>query len=172
MDNTQDRSPARIAALSEANLPGFRDELVGLARHLGLPPDAAEDAAQACLLGALRQLRAGREIARPRPYLKTALRHACARARLMPPPREAEEEIAVAGDSAFRHLQLEEVCRAIATLPPDQARLLSRVADGQTSPDALAAEFGVPRGTIMSRLARGRTRLRAALGMAESETFL
>ncbi|MGX9354372.1 RNA polymerase sigma factor [Roseobacteraceae bacterium S113] len=164
--------------LNARHLPRYTKDLIGLARHLGLSAHAAEDVVQSCHLAALRQLRAGREITEPRAYLKTALRHACAHhaaraARETPLPEgEIETRAGAAVPDATLAVLLGEVHAQLAALPEPHARLLRRVAEGETSPQALAREFDLPVGTIMSRLARARAQLRAALGLKRGQPFL
>ena len=66
---------------------------------------------------------------------------------------------------AFAHLALTELEGAIARLPREQALLIRMVAAGETSPADLARRTGWPQGTVMSRLARARARLRREMGM-------
>ena len=50
----------------------------------------------------------------------------------------------------------------ITHLPPQQARLMALVAEGETSPAVLAKQTGQPVGTVMSRLSRARAALKEA----------
>ena len=67
---------------------------------------------------------------------------------------------------APRRIACAELAEVMARLPPQQARLLKMVAEGETSPRALSKRIGVPDGTVMSRLARARARLRRELHLA------
>ncbi|WP_425039346.1 RNA polymerase sigma factor [Primorskyibacter sp. S187A] len=154
-------------------LASRRSELVGLARYLGLPREAAEDAAQACLLDVLRQVKTGRQIDNPVAYLKTSLRRRCSKYRrdaLRFDDETCAPELSV--PDAQWHMALTEVQSALHRLPKAQADLLRRVAAGDQSPQRLARELGLPEGTIMSRLARGRARLREELGLKPGDPFL
>ena len=67
---------------------------------------------------------------------------------------------------ALAVIALSELQSAIARLPAGQAHLIGLVIAGETSPDALARLTGLPRGTVMSRLARARATLRGEMGLA------
>lgn len=48
---------------------------------------------------------------------------------------------------------------------PEQAVLIGLVAQGETSPKDLARRMGLPKGTVMSRLAHARAQLRNDMGL-------
>lgn len=78
----------------------------------------------------------------------------------LPDPREGVEQ-------ADNRLLLGRVRAAMETLPEDQRLVIALVAiDGHSYKEA-AEILDVPVGTIMSRLARGRARLMAAMGEDE-----
>ncbi|MEL7089118.1 MAG: sigma factor-like helix-turn-helix DNA-binding protein, partial [Planctomycetota bacterium] len=60
-------------------------------------------------------------------------------------------------------LSLHDALDLVAALPKPQRQLMELVAGGETSPRALAAATGLPLGTVMSRLARARAKLRLTL---------
>lgn len=60
-------------------------------------------------------------------------------------------------------LVLRDLDSAIRRLPPDQREVLLLVALEDMSYDAAAGTLGIPIGTVMSRLARAREKLRAML---------
>lgn len=60
-------------------------------------------------------------------------------------------------------LVLRDLDLAIRRLPPDQREVLLLVALEDMSYDAAAGALGIPIGTVMSRLARAREKLRAML---------
>ena len=57
---------------------------------------------------------------------------------------------------------------AIAGLPPEQALVMSLVLQGEFSPQAIARQLNLPVGTVMSRLARARAKLRVYIGIEAS----
>jgi RNA polymerase sigma-70 factor (ECF subfamily) len=60
-------------------------------------------------------------------------------------------------------LSLRDLDAAIRRLPPDQREVLLLVALEEMSYDEAAGALGIPIGTVMSRLARAREKLRAML---------
>jgi RNA polymerase sigma-70 factor (ECF subfamily) len=60
-------------------------------------------------------------------------------------------------------LMLRDLASAIGRLPPDQREVLLLVALEDMSYDEAAGTLGIPIGTVMSRLARAREKLRAML---------
>jgi len=73
-----------------------------------------------------------------------------------------EREMAVAGgqEDGLRHAEL---LRALETLPPDQRSVVLLVSVEDMTYAEAAAALGIPLGTVMSRLSRGRERLQRAL---------
>ena len=59
--------------------------------------------------------------------------------------------------------ELRKVVRALASLPQDQQRVMLLVVVWELSYSEAAANLGIPIGTVMSRLARGRERMRELL---------
>ncbi|MDK3017165.1 sigma-70 family RNA polymerase sigma factor [Pseudodonghicola flavimaris] len=68
------------------------------------------------------------------------------------------------------HMALRETEVAIARLPEDQRRALLLVALDGASIDDAAAALDIPRGTLLSRLARARASLRSMTGRAGGDT--
>ncbi len=60
-------------------------------------------------------------------------------------------------------LEVRDLDRALLELPPEQREVLLLVGVEQMSYEQTAKVLGVPPGTVMSRLSRARTRLRAVL---------
>jgi RNA polymerase sigma-70 factor (ECF subfamily) len=100
-----------------------------------------------------------------RAYAFTTLRN-CARTRPPGPPQTANgapDTRADPGADPEARALATEALRALSALPDDQRRLMRlRALDG-LSYSEIAAETGLPMGTVTSRLARGRRALRAAL---------
>jgi RNA polymerase sigma-70 factor, ECF subfamily len=83
----------------------------------------------------------------------------------------AAADMAAAGASAETGVVLDELRRALTLLPDDQRAVVLLVGLEQFSYAEAAEVLGVPIGTVMSRLSRGRERLRILLdaGGAGSE---
>lgn len=137
------------------------------ARRLTRSPQDAEDLCHEVCLAFLERKALGAHIARPLPYMMTALRHAAvARSRRL--AREAPLEDGAepqVGDAALACL-CSEVLAHLDHLPAPDRALLRRVAFEGVTPSELAEKMDVPVGTIMSRLARARARLREVVGIA------
>lgn len=70
------------------------------------------------------------------------------------------------------HLELKDLASALAQLPEEQRAVLLLVALEDMSYAEVADSLGIPQGTVMSRLARGRERLRLILDGHASPTKL
>ncbi|MCW5774135.1 MAG: sigma-70 family RNA polymerase sigma factor, partial [Rhodospirillaceae bacterium] len=68
-----------------------------------------------------------------------------------------------AADRADSRVLLEEVDRALAQLPDDQRAAVLLVGVEEMSYEQAARVLGIPMGTLMSRLSRGRDQLRRLL---------
>jgi RNA polymerase sigma-70 factor, ECF subfamily len=96
-----------------------------------------------------------------RGYWRTSRRHGKALTRLQAAvPREGAgpESAAIARIDAFRHVR--ERAEAIRSLPRREREVLALIATGDLSYEEAAAVLSVPIGTVRSRLARARSRLR------------
>ncbi len=138
------------------------------ARALTNSPENAADLAQDAALRTWQALQSGAEIRALQPYAMTAL-HNLARSqrrnrRVFEPLSEDSASTQHAGDARLLN---EELNCAIARLPAAQADLLKLLQSGETSPTAMAKRTGVPVGTVMSRLARARARLRQELDLPD-----
>lgn len=89
-----------------------------------------------------------------------------------PPHEPIDEEFvepatpATQGDA----LGLRDLDRALARLPAEQREVLLLVSLEELSYDETAKVLGIPLGTVMSRLSRGRERLRALLAGEDAAT--
>lgn len=139
-------------------------ELLRLARILATSRQDPEDLAQEVLLKVWTRLDRGVAIDDLRPYLMTALRNQARRA-----PRATvtldEATLPATEAEAPRRLACAEVLAAVAELPARDAALLWRVVMDEPVLADLAQEMGLPLGTLLSRLARARARLRRDLGV-------
>lgn len=148
----------------EACIPALRR----YARGLVGDRDAADDLVQDCLERAVAKRHSWRRDGPVRAWLFRILlnRH---RDNLRRAPRHLTpvEDLTIelsrpAGQDA--HLELRETQAAIAALPDDQRSALLAVALEGLSFDEAASVLEIPKGTLMSRLARARSRLRAMTG--------
>lgn len=148
------------------------------ARVLTRDAEAADELVQNCLERALSRLHLWQQHRRLRPWLFTIMhnlhvntvRYAASRPRAVPledvarlPRVEAEQD---------NRLEVRAVLAALDQLPEDQRAALLLVALEGLSYKEAASVLGVPTGTLMSRLHRGRERLREALSMTERRTAL
>jgi RNA polymerase sigma-70 factor, ECF subfamily len=161
---------ARSAAIGE----GLQHEIEALiprlrryARVLTRDADAADDLVQDSLTSALRKIHMWEPGTDLRAWLFTIVhnhhvnnlrREARHRARI-----EAHKPYRIVALMPDQNVKLEvrDVGRALAKLPEDQRSLILLVGmDGMRYEDA-AAVFNLPLGTVRSRIARGRDRLRS-----------
>ena len=84
------------------------------------------------------------------------------KARKIPTDVEIDETIA-APISSVSMLDLQDLQRALGTLAPEQREVVLLVALEDMSYADVSRALGIPMGTVMSRLSRGRERLRRAM---------
>jgi RNA polymerase sigma-70 factor, ECF subfamily len=151
------------AALIEAQIPGLRRFAYALLRG---DREAADDLVQDTLERALSHWSLRRPDASLRAWLYTILynrflsdRH---RARRRGPHGALSEEVEVPGIEGGQLSALEhrDLLRVFAALPAEQQAILLLVGVEDLSYKEAARVLGVPIGTVMSRLSRGRERLR------------
>lgn len=136
------------------------------ARRLSRSPQDAEDLCHEVCLAVLEREAIGARISRPLPYMMTALRHAAAsRARSAARETPMEDSYEPQVEDAALACFCTQVLIKLDSLPKTDRALLRRVAYEGVTPSELAEELDVPVGTIMSRLARARARLRNAVGI-------
>ena len=78
------------------------------------------------------------------------------------PLGEAESEAPMRATQSDR-LEVNDLAAALARLPEEQRAVLLLVALEEMSYEQIASTLGIPLGTVMSRLSRGRERLRLML---------
>ena len=182
-DETGERDRAR--RFRDAALPHL-DDVFTLARYLMRNAADAEDAVQECYLRALRHFDSYRGPAM-KPWLLAILRNVCnaefARRAAQPapsapdadaPPAEAtpqwQEPQRSPEAELLRRQDSATIRRLVAALPQPfrEAVVLRDIND--LSYREIAEVAGVPVGTVMSRLARARSMLRAAWNVEEGST--
>ncbi|MBV8457685.1 MAG: sigma-70 family RNA polymerase sigma factor [Acetobacteraceae bacterium] len=153
------------AALIERHIPGLRRFALALLRG---DRHGADDLVQDCLERALSRWQQRRSDGDVRGWLYTILynrflsdQHRRRRRGVHRPLFEvAEAELpGIAGDQEWA-LEHRDLLRAFAGLPEEQRSVLVLVAVEDLSYEETARVLGVPIGTVMSRLSRGRERLR------------
>jgi RNA polymerase sigma-70 factor (ECF subfamily) len=156
----------RKAAIAQ-EIPRLRRYARALVRDHG----EADDLVQDCLVRALGGLDGWRDGASPRKWLFAIMHnlhidHARARARR---PHHSAIDTVADRDLAeparqLDHLNASATIEALFELPPERREALLLVAIEGMSYREAAAVVGVPVGTLVSRLGRGRAQLRATLG--------
>jgi RNA polymerase sigma-70 factor (ECF subfamily) len=176
-----DADAERARRFREAALPHL-DDVYTLARYFLRDKADADDAVQECYLRALRHFDSYRGPAM-KPWLLAILRNVCNAeftrratepAAFATAPEESatdeplwQEPQASPETELIRHRDGETIRRLIAALPPAfrEAVVLRDV--NNLSYRDIAEVAGVPVGTVMSRLARARSMLRAAWNAQE-----
>lgn len=146
-------------------LTALAHRLRSRARRLGAQPSDAEDMAQETLLRLMQRM-ARSDVEDPARYAMIVLQNlirAGWRARVE--MAELEEDSASTLPVGDSRLAVAELRTAIAALPPEQAQVMALVLQGEFSPREIAARLNLPVGTVMSRLARARAKLRVQIGL-------
>jgi len=127
----------------------------------------AEDLAQEALLRVWARLDIMDDIAGIDGYLMVTLRH-LARRRRRRPDGEDPDELISPDASAETRLFTAEVLSEVARLPADEADMIAAIALDGMSYNDYAKENDLPVGTVMSRLARCRQKLRRRLALGRA----
>jgi RNA polymerase sigma-70 factor (ECF subfamily) len=164
--------PERARLFREAALPQL-DAAYTLARYLMRSPADAEDAVQECYLRAFRHFDTFRG-GPIKPWLFAILRNVCRAAYAQ---RGTGEDLACAADDAvplwsetpetpearlLRDRDANAIRALLDALPAAFREVMVLREINELSYREIADVVGAPVGTVMSRLARGRTMLRAA----------
>jgi RNA polymerase sigma-70 factor, ECF subfamily len=171
----------RARRFRDAALPHL-DDVFTLARYLMRNATDAEDAVQECYLRALHHFDSYRGPAM-KPWLLTILRNVCnaefARRGRQPvptddPPETKAEDVPLWQEPQaspetvlLRQHDSETMRKLVAALPQPFREILVLREINDLSYQDIAQVAGVPVGTVMSRLARARSMLRAAWNVAE-----
>ena len=179
--NRSDDDPEKARRFRDAALPHL-DDVYTLARYLLRDAVDAEDAVQECYLRALRHFDSYRGPAM-KPWLFAILRNVCRAefARRASSPTAPIDD--VPDDAAqtplwheaqetpetelLRRKDAETIRRLVAALPEPFREVIVLREINDLSYREIAEVAGVPVGTVMSRLARARSLLRAAWNAAE-----
>ena len=154
------------ATLIEAQIPGLRRFACALLRG---DQEAADDLVQDTLERALSYWNLRRNQDNPRGWLYTILYNRFLseqhRVRRRGPHAALTEDTDLPGIEGGQHSALEhrDLLRAFAALPEEQRAVLLLVGVEDASYQEAARVLGVPIGTVMSRLSRGRERLRRSM---------
>jgi RNA polymerase sigma-70 factor (ECF subfamily) len=155
--------PNTIASI-EACIPALRRYARALLRGV----DDPDDLVQETLLRALDNLRSRRRDTEVRPWLFAIMHNLfvsgrrSARVRRPGMSLDAVHEIALSTRSRQEDtLHWQDFMRAFEAIPEDQRQVLLLVAVEDLSYAEVAQVLAIPIGTVMSRLSRGRERLRA-----------
>jgi RNA polymerase sigma factor (sigma-70 family) len=156
-----------VLARIEASIPALRRYATALLRSR----DEADDLVHDCLVRALDKLHTRREDADVRAWLFTIMHHHFIsqmrrrRSRPTPEPLDESHDDAVGLRPAQEDaLHWRDLQRGLALLPEEQRSVILLVSVEDLSYAEAAEVLGVPVGTVMSRLARGRDRLRQHTG--------
>jgi RNA polymerase sigma-70 factor (ECF subfamily) len=148
------------------DLEGCIPSLRRYARALLRDADRADDLVQDCLERALSRRHLWRGGSSLRPWLFKIMHNVHANqarsfsTRPRSQPIETAGEVADSSQSALSQVALGEMSRALDQLPDDQRRVVLLVALEGLSYQEIADVLEIPIGTVMSRLSRGRERLR------------
>lgn len=149
----------------DALLPRLRAR----ARRLCRTTEEAEDAAQETALRLWQAQTGAHAVENPDRYAMIVLHNLVRqRWRSRRPTEELVDDMAQIPPDAPARLACADLQRAIARLPQEQVRVMQEVLAGENSPRAIADRTGLPLGTVMSRLARARARLRDEMGLTGS----
>lgn len=135
----------------------------------------AEDLVQECLKRALVSRRSGRQVKNPRAYLFTILHnvHVDELTRKQrvggQVPFETLENAVTTPPDQLSRLEWRDLQRALAAVPAEQKQVMLMVAVEGFSYRSASEELGIPIGTVMSRLNRGRNALRHLLSDRREE---
>lgn len=146
-------------------IPALRRYARGLLRD----PAAADDAVQDCLERVVANWHRRRD-GNPRPWVFTILHNVAvtqmrqrARRGIAVPVEDAPGGALASRATQEDGLAQHDILAALALLPDDQRSVLLLISVEDMSYAEASRVLGVPIGTVMSRLSRGRERLRAIL---------
>jgi RNA polymerase sigma-70 factor (ECF subfamily) len=159
-------APSKIAQI-EAHIPALRRYASVLERGRQDQDDLVHD----CLVRALTRLHTHRDDSTLQSWLFTIMHNLFVSQWRYKTPRghtTISGRISVDGyplpPEQEHQIELRETLRALNKLPEEQQKVLVLIAIDDLSYAEVAQVLGIPLGTVMSRLSRGRERLRRILG--------
>ncbi len=161
--------------MTEAEVAVHIPRLRRYARALVGERHAADDLVQDTLERALNKFHLWRQGSDLRAWLFAIMHNVFVnqlRARGARPEEPLDESFDVAAAAAGDRLEVRDLDAALARLPVEQREVLLLVGLEELSYAEAARALGIPIGTVMSRLFRGRERLRALLAGAPSQPNL
>jgi RNA polymerase sigma-70 factor (ECF subfamily) len=161
--------------VTEAEVAVHIPRLRRYARALVGERHAADDLVQDTLERALNKFHLWRQGSDLRAWLFAIMHNVFVnqlRARGARPEEPLDESFDVAAAAAGDRLEVRDLDAALARLPVEQREVLLLVGLEELSYAEAARALGIPIGTVMSRLFRGRERLRALLAGAPSQPNL
>jgi RNA polymerase sigma-70 factor (ECF subfamily) len=161
--------------VTEADVAVHIPRLRRYARALAGERYAADDLVQDTLERALNKFHLWRPGSDLRAWLFALMHNVFVnqlRARGARPEEPLDEQFDVAAAAAGDRLAVRDLDAALARLPVEQREVVLLVGLEELSYAEAARALGIPIGTVMSRLFRGRERLRALLAAAPSQPNL
>lgn len=153
-----------MVSMIEPHIPALRRFASGLLGN----GDKADDLVQDCLERAVRGWRYRRRDGNVKSWLFTILHNCFLNDRRRDGRRGVPASLADAPEMSSRphqdmHMEVLDVLDALDALPDEQRAVLLLIGVEEMSYEDAARSLGVPIGTIMSRLSRGRERLRQVM---------
>jgi RNA polymerase sigma-70 factor (ECF subfamily) len=161
------RDESRVAALFKEHGPELRRFILGVVRD----PDLAEDVVQTAFTRAVEQGHTARDASLKSWLFQVAYHEAITVRRRQAVRDQAGCRLAALGspsgeqpdESLIRVEQIEAVRRALASLPPEQRRVVqARIYEDKTFAQ-IAGDDGLPLGTVLTRMRLALERMRRAL---------
>lgn len=159
-----------VAAALHTYIKSLRRYAMAITRD----PNDADDLVQECLKRALAYIHDGRKIRDLRAYLFTILHnvHSDELSRRKkngtPVPIDNDGVRLVYPPPQYAYMDCKDLMEAVDNLPDDQRRVVLLVGLEGMSYRGAAEVLGVPIGTVMSRLSRGRNALREMLAAEQT----
>jgi RNA polymerase sigma factor (sigma-70 family) len=156
--------PPGTVGLVDACIPALRRYAAVLARN----PQDRDDLVHDCLVRALDRWHTRRDDASLRSWLFAIMhnlfvsRQRKRKIEVSPIDAVPEEKYRISADQE-RYLEFRDVLQALDRLPEEQRSVLVLIAVEDLSYAEAAQVLNIPIGTVMSRLSRGRERLRVVL---------